>query len=333
MRAPTPTIVRTVHDLIAQVFVKRSSSPKHRLNFYQNLSGTVIDEPKIQVTLETMEAIESTAYFNKDKDQLKLELLLGNVPMINWSEKRQDIRNKYVEIETKQKDIEKSLNGLNAKLQSFQKATNAIKEQINSKESEWKAFEQQQRALGHLNKFLEPICEAENQLSRSFVSKLKNVESMGLDDVSLFLSCCEIYDLVHPFRARKIAGPELELLGSINDFDGLGISTVKLKANFQFFFHLLRSKKLFNREELLRSPICRHLTLQKTATLLIEEEIPIDRMQIVANSLSVNQLLFFKPADLRKVYSLDLKASAIAAAKLKKLKSQFKQFCYGADNK
>ena len=266
---------------------------------------------------ELKEKLEKIIEITKhNKDSMKEKIVTGSIGMIDWA-------NKWIPIHEKNEKITQSIQQHQHILSDKQQQFNKLLQEINQIQQELTTMEDQKHTLDFFDRFLQPIAEAEKELTSGFADKLNSgkYEEITMDEVSLFLNVCGMEDLVQHQREKKIAG---EVLGdAIGDVAVMGIKDKLTERKMEFFLKVLESGKMLKDEELSKSAIWRHRDPEKTHLLLKKWEIKLDEELIKKKHISICQLLFFKAKDLQKVLGFGEKEAREISRKLRKMKKQF----------
>src|SRR3990167_2311752 len=197
------------------------------------------------------------------KQQLRENMLLGVIPMAGWASKWNPIHEKSQKAKQSIAEQQKTLSQKQEQLARLQKEIEEIQQGLAGMQEDnetWQFFDE----------YLEPLVEVETQLKGAFEEKVKagKYSEFTVDDFSLFLNVCGIETLIPFQRENQLKGEEL--LFAFSDISVLEINDELQKKQAKFYLKVLDAGKLLKEEELVKSVIWRHRTVEKTLLLLRE---------------------------------------------------------------
>ena len=268
--------------------------------------------------IETIKASYIPDESEKD-DFFRLQILTGNIPMIDWS-------TRWIPIHTKNQELSALIDQHRTRLVDHQKKLKEIQARISKIQQQLAIWENEKETLDFYDEFLEPVVLLEKEITESFHAKLRNPQEFSVDDVSVFLQMCSLGEVVDLQRQKSISGDEFISFSSISDMSELGITDALTKKKLKFYAKLLENGLFKKQEILLKSVIWRHIPVNKTLEFLREIELKLDEEVIKEKEISVCQLIYFKIKDFREIFGIDGKEAVPIMQQLKSVRRDFKQF-------
>ena len=260
-------------------------------------------------------------------DWLRERMLLGALKYdVDWSSLKREIDQQTTALSATIKkafvEHENQVKYLQTLQKQFEITSKVRKEAKAQLEKEQKA----QNVLKAYGDLLKNVLELKSEMEISFNNKISNPEKFTVDDVSLFLSSCDLAAYCPHFQEKKINGEKLTLLASVSDFETLGIHDIKGQKRLKLHWSLLENG-LFLNPKLNECSIWRHSkTVRDTLRILEEYQIPLPNDKIVEKGLVIGELIFFDIQDIKKEFELDPITRAKVLRRLKDLECKFHKF-------
>ena len=296
--------------------------------------------PKLKIPVESKMSIKQIFYFlekeqnsrlaqtmiNSDfRDQLdkkefiKQQMLYGDIPMNDWN-------TVFAPIQKKVQTINELLQARQMQLNEQQNRLEQIQNQIKQTKQGISSLKDEQETLNYFANILENVVEVESELTESYNSKESDPESFTVDDVCLFLKKCCLTQLIDYFQQKKVTGKQLVLLSAASAISELEIGDLLLEKKLEFYCKLLENNLLPGSEALQNSFIWRHLSIDKTITLLAEYEVKLDARVIMEHQISIGQLIYFHIKDIKQFFQLATIEAAAVTSRLLTWKREFENF-------
>ena len=295
-------------------------------DFCQQLSNPFI---KWSDSFDNLRSRFQKDYYGKKLDNITVireYLLEGVIPLKGWQARLDSIDELHSSTLSNITAAQRELSIKNTKLTDLLRQVEKCKKEIEATENNLSSLESEKESLEFFSRLLGPISKEETSLVSSFKSKLGKIETMGKDDISLFLGLAGLSSLVQQFELQNMTVEEILAAFSVADYESFGIKDELQEKKFIFNFKLLQHKLFLEPEKMRGCLVGRYLGVEKTAEILKEYEMPISKEKIVERSISLGPLVYFDAKNVRNVFGLAFNPSIAVTKQLHSWRLDFECF-------